>query len=73
MTTKNKRVLVTGGGTYLGDNIAAALLAEGAEVTLLVRPGARTSWGHWRSVCVGGRQTCGIQPVSKGGRAAIPA
>jgi NADH dehydrogenase len=34
------RILVTGGGTFLGDQIAAALLAEGAEVTLLVRPGA---------------------------------
>jgi len=33
-----KRVLVTGGGTFLGDAIAAALLAEGADVTLLVRP-----------------------------------
>ncbi len=45
MTTKDKRVLVTGGGTYLGDNIAAALLAEGAEVTLLVRPGAEDKLG----------------------------
>ena len=40
-----KRVLVTGGGTFLGDNIAAALLAEGAEVTLLVRPGAEDRLG----------------------------
>jgi len=40
MISNNLRVLVTGGGTFLGDNIAAALLAEGAEVTLLVRPGA---------------------------------
>ncbi|MFO7321309.1 MAG: NAD(P)H-binding protein [Chloroflexota bacterium] len=42
---KTKRVLVTGGGTFLGDNIAAALLAEGAEVTLLVRPGAEDRLG----------------------------
>jgi len=35
-----RRVLVTGGGSFLGDAIAAALLAEGADVTLLVRPGA---------------------------------
>lgn len=40
-----KRVLVTGGGTFLGDNIAAALLAEGADVTLLVRPGAEEKLG----------------------------
>ncbi len=38
-------VLVTGGGTYLGDHIAAALLAEGADVTLLVRPGAEDKIG----------------------------
>ncbi len=40
-----RRVLVTGGGTFLGDNIAAALLAEGAEVTLLVRPGVEEKIG----------------------------
>ncbi len=45
MTATNRRVLVTGGGTFLGDNIAAALLAEGAEVTLLVRPGAEERLG----------------------------
>lgn len=45
MIGANKRVLVTGGGTFLGDNIAAALLAEGAEVTLLVRPGAEDRLG----------------------------
>ena len=44
----DKRVLVTGGGTFLGDNIAAALLAEGAEVTLLVRPGAEDRLGPLR-------------------------
>jgi uncharacterized protein YbjT (DUF2867 family) len=40
-----KKALVTGGGTFLGDNIAAALLAEGAEVTLLVREGAEDKLG----------------------------
>lgn len=45
MPTTNRRILVTGGGTFLGDNIAAALLAEGAEVTLLVRPGAEDRLG----------------------------
>lgn len=38
-------ILVTGGGTFLGDNIASALLAEGADVTLLVRPGAEDRLG----------------------------
>lgn len=40
-----RRVLVTGGGTFLGDHIAAALVAEGADVTLLVRPGAEDRLG----------------------------
>jgi uncharacterized protein YbjT (DUF2867 family) len=44
MTTKH-RVLVTGGGTFLGDSIAIALLAEGVDVTLLVRPGAEERLG----------------------------
>lgn len=43
--TTNRRVLVTGGGTFLGDQIAAALLAEGAEVTMLVRPEAEGKLG----------------------------
>ncbi len=42
---EKKRVLVTGGGTFLGDAIAAALLAEGADVTLLVRAGAEDKLG----------------------------
>jgi uncharacterized protein YbjT (DUF2867 family) len=40
-----QRVLVTGGGTFLGDSIAAALLAESIDVTLLVRPGAEDRLG----------------------------
>ncbi|MFN8378422.1 MAG: NAD(P)H-binding protein [Anaerolineae bacterium] len=39
------RILVTGGGTLLGDAVAAALLAEGADVTLMVRPGAEDRLG----------------------------
>ena len=42
---KDKRVLVTGGGTFLGNSIASALIASGAEVTLLVRPGAEDKLG----------------------------
>jgi uncharacterized protein YbjT (DUF2867 family) len=40
-----KRILVTGGNTVLGLNIANALLAEGAEVTLLVRDGTQDTLG----------------------------
>jgi uncharacterized protein YbjT (DUF2867 family) len=42
---KHNRVLVTGGGTYLGINIAAALLAEGADVTLILREGTEHRLG----------------------------
>jgi uncharacterized protein YbjT (DUF2867 family) len=45
MAASKQRVLVTGGGTFLGDSIAAALLAEGVDVTLLVRPGAEEKLG----------------------------
>lgn len=45
MAASSLRILVTGGGTFLGDNVAAALLADGAEVTLLVRPGAEDKLG----------------------------
>ena len=37
--------MVTGGGTFLGASIASALLAEGAQVSLLVRPGAEERLG----------------------------
>jgi uncharacterized protein YbjT (DUF2867 family) len=43
--TSRRKVLVTGGGTFLGDQIAAALVAEGADVTLLVRAGAEERLG----------------------------
>jgi uncharacterized protein YbjT (DUF2867 family) len=45
VATAKQRVLVTGGGTFLGNYIAAALVAEGAEVTLLVRAGAEDKLG----------------------------
>ncbi|GAB4524908.1 MAG: hypothetical protein OHK0046_40090 [Anaerolineae bacterium] len=45
MLGNNRRILVTGGGSFLGNNIAAALLAEGAEVTLLVRAGLEGALG----------------------------
>ena len=45
MARRSRGILVTGGGTFLGDNIASALLAEGASVSLLVRPGVEDRLG----------------------------
>ena len=42
---KSRGILVTGGGTFIGDNIAAALLAEGSPVSLLVREGSEERLG----------------------------
>ena len=41
----SRGILVTGGGAFLGDNIAAALLAHGANVSLLARAGAEDKLG----------------------------
>lgn len=45
MARHSRGILVTGGGSFLGDNIASALLAEGAKVSLLVRHGAEDKLG----------------------------
>jgi len=45
MTTNSQRILVTGGGTFIGNYIASALLAEGADVTLIVRPSLKGGIG----------------------------
>lgn len=45
MARFSRGILVTGGGTFLGDNIASALLAEGAKVSLLVRPDSEDKLG----------------------------
>lgn len=39
------RILITGGATLLGMNIAAALLDESAQVTLMLRPGGEDRLG----------------------------
>jgi uncharacterized protein YbjT (DUF2867 family) len=50
MATRNiNRVAITGGDTYLGLQLASALLAEGAEVTLLLREGKEKSLGDLAS------------------------
>lgn len=46
MARYDRGILITGGGSFLGASIAAALLAEGADVSLLVRPGAEERLGQ---------------------------
>lgn len=48
MVAGRERILVIGGGTFVGKQVAAALLAEGATVTLVVRPGAAAKLGPLR-------------------------
>jgi uncharacterized protein YbjT (DUF2867 family) len=48
MVAGRERVLVIGGGTFVGKQIAAALLAEGVAVMLVVRPGAVDKLGPLR-------------------------
>ena len=45
MARPSRGILVTGGGSFLGDHIALALLAEGATVSLLAPPGAEDKLG----------------------------
>ena len=45
MARHSRGILVTGGGTFLGDNVASALLAEGAAVSLLARPDSEDKLG----------------------------
>lgn len=46
---KDNRVLITGGGTYIGIHLASALLAEGVEVSLIVREGNEKRLGFLES------------------------
>src|SRR5258708_3645410 len=46
--TPNKRVFVTGGTGFLGYRVVRALLEQGADVTVLVKPGSEDKLGVLR-------------------------
>jgi uncharacterized protein YbjT (DUF2867 family) len=48
MVAGRNHILINGGGTFAGNAIAAALLAEGASVQMIVRPGADALLGPLR-------------------------
>ena len=47
-TTPNKRVFVSGGTGFLGYRVVRALLEQGAEVTVLIKPGSQDKLGILR-------------------------
>jgi NAD dependent epimerase/dehydratase len=46
MSLAGKRVLVTGGGGFIGSHLVAGLVREGCKVRALVRYNSQGSWGH---------------------------
>lgn len=71
MATRNQnRVLITGGGTYLGLQLASALLSEGAEVTLLLHEGQEKRLGilesHVNSHIVGMWNSASLRGRARG-------
>jgi NAD dependent epimerase/dehydratase len=43
---KNKKVLVTGAGGFIGSHLCEALVEAGADVTALLRYSSRSDWGN---------------------------
>ena len=71
MARPSRGILVTGGGSFLGDNIAAALRAQGAGVSLLVRPGAEDKLGSLAPQIRWSTAVCGARPACAARRAFI--
>jgi NAD dependent epimerase/dehydratase len=50
MNLKNKRVLITGAGGFIGSHLVERLLKEGARVRALVHYNSRRDYGHLRAL-----------------------